>query len=146
ATEETWPPNRVSGFRVWWDDGGAVLFLDTVWNDQPQQDDEMRIWFTKAHTVQNLDSASSTTVLPAHESMLVRGAAGLACLGRASDLNETAANMAVSTPNYAALGNLFLNDPQTGYYPWLYALRTQGQVRGQPIATGWRLDKWDLGD
>src|SRR5262245_45949734 len=28
ASTETWPPNRVQGFRLWWDDASPVLFLD----------------------------------------------------------------------------------------------------------------------
>lgn len=133
------------GFRVWWDDGAPVLFLNTVPNSQQQAGDELRIWYTKAHTIQNLDSASTTTPLPSHEYMLVRGAAGLACLGRAADLNETATNMAVSTPNYAALANKFLfgDKLNLGFYAWLDLLRSQGQVRGEPFASGWQLDKWD---
>jgi len=145
ASQETWTPNRVRGWRLWWDDGAPVLFLDAWDGDQPQQNDELRLWYTKVHTIQNLDSASMTTVLGSHESMLVRGAAGLACLGRSADINETAANMAVSTPNYAALANLFLNDAQTGFYPWLYALRSQGQGRSEPFGEGQQLDKWDVG-
>lgn len=142
ATSETWPPNRVRGFRLWWDDASPVLFLDLDDGEQPQQDDEMRIWYTKPHTIQNLDSADSTTV-GEHESLIVRGAAGLACLGRAADVNETAVNMAVSTPNYAALANRYLNQMDFGFYPRLYTIRSQSKARGRAFASGWNLDKWE---
>lgn len=146
ASDETWPRFDPLGWRVWWDDGQAVLFLNTRNQTQPQADDEIRVFYTKVHTIQNLDAASSTTVHPAHEFMIVRGAAGLACIGRAADLNETSSNMAVSTPNYAALGKLFLfgDEFDLGFYPWLALLRTQGQVRGDAFPrAGWKLDKYD---
>lgn len=148
ATSETWPPNRVRGFRLWWDDASPVLFLDLddgasgVHSSEPQGDDEIRIWYTKPHTIQNLDSASTTTV-GEHESLIVRGAAGLACLGRAADVNETAVNMAVSTPNYAALANRFLNQMDFGFYPRLYVLRSQSKARGRAFSDGWKLDKYE---
>ncbi|HEX9596946.1 MAG TPA: hypothetical protein VF982_08725, partial [Anaerolineales bacterium] len=45
ASSETWPPNKVRGFRLWWDDAQPVLFLDILGGSQPQQEDEMRIWY-----------------------------------------------------------------------------------------------------
>lgn len=146
ATSETWPPNIVGGYRLWWDDGSPVLFLDVLDGAEPQEDEEIRIWYTKAHTIQNLDSGAVTTPLPAHEQMIVRGAVGLCCLGRAADLNETAVNMAVSTPNYAAMANLFLRAPGMGFYPWLDWLRGQSQVRGRAWGSGWTMDKWENQD
>lgn len=141
ATTETWPPNRVRGFTLWWDDSNPLLFLYLDNGPEPQQDEEIRIWYTTPHTIQNLDSASVTTV-GEHESLIVRGAAGLACLGRATDVNETAVNMAVSTPNYAALANRLLNQRDYGFYPRLWALRSQAKARGRAFADGWALDKW----
>jgi hypothetical protein len=143
---EVWPPQRVRGFRVWWDDAQPVLFLPDVIGSQPQTGDELRIFYTVPHTIQNLDSASITSIPAHHESHLCRGAAGLCALARAVDLNETATNMAVSTPNYAALANLYLNDPYFGFMPFLDTLRAQSNVRGEPFLSGWRMDKWDVRD
>lgn len=109
ATVETWPPNRVSGFRVDRDDDQPVL-LETVDGSQPQQDDELRLWYSTVRTVQNLDSASVTTIPTDHESWLVLGAAGYAAFARATDLAETAGVSAVSTPNLAALGSRWLKE------------------------------------
>jgi hypothetical protein len=147
--DEVWPTEKPVGFRLWWDDGSPVLFLTHLYGTQPQADDEMRIFYTASHTIQNLDSASSTTPIASHEFMIVRGAAGLACLGRGVDLNETAANMAVSTPNYAALARLFLQNGRPelapiGFYPWLAQIRSLAQNRGDAYArVGWRMDKYD---
>lgn len=146
ASAEKWPRFDPPGWRVWWDDGSPVLFLNGRTSVQPQQGNEMHIFYTRAHTIQNLDAAAATTPLPTHEFMLVRGAAGLVCLARAADLNETSSNMAVSTPNYAALGKLLLfgNELDLGFYPWLALLRSQGQVGGEPFPrAGWLLDKYD---
>lgn len=143
TADEIFPPLRPRGFRLLWDDSSPILFLNAADGAQPQSGDEIRILYTKPHTIQNLDSASATTPHAAHEPMLVRGAAGLAMLGRAADLNETALNMAVSTPNYAALANRFLNQSDFGFYPWLYILRSGAQVRGEPFGYGWTLDRFD---
>lgn len=138
---EQWPPNRVRGFRLWWDDAQPVLFLDLLRGAQPQANDNLRLWYTALQTIQDLDGADATTV--ADESLLVRGAAGLCCLARSVDLNETPQNMAVSTPNYGALADFYLNQERFGFYPRLDALRAQAQVRGPAFGAGWQLDKWD---
>ncbi len=80
-----WPPNRVRGFRVWWDDAQPVLFLESVAGAQPRAGDEVRLWYTRAHTVQNLDSGAVTTLPAHHESGLVTGAAGYAALSENVD-------------------------------------------------------------
>lgn len=142
ATTETWPPNRVQGFRVWWDDDSPVLFLETVEGDQPQLNDELRLWYSAVRTVQNLDSASVTTILTDHESWLVLGAAGHAAFARSTDLAETAGVSAVSTPNLAALGSRWLKEFRSN----LDTLRgggAQGGPGGPVFAPGWRIDKWD---
>lgn len=145
TADEVFPTPKPRGFRVWWDDARPVLFLNDQLGDQPQQDDEVRIFYTIPHTIQNLDSADATTIPAIHESALCRGAAGFCCLARSADLNETASNMAISTPNYAALASMYLNNPYTGFLPFLDSLRQQAQVQGEPFAqTGWRMDKWDV--
>src|SRR3989304_9242805 len=45
ASAETWPPNRVKGWRLWWDDARPVLFLDTIDQSEPQTEDEVRVWY-----------------------------------------------------------------------------------------------------
>ena len=110
ATTETWPPNRVRGWRLYWDDLQPVLYLETEDDAQPQLNDELRLWYSKIRTIQNLDSASITTVQAEHESWLVLGAAGHAAFARATDLAETVGVSAVSTPNLAALGSRWLKE------------------------------------
>ncbi len=145
---EVFPPQRPRGFRLWWDDGAPVLFLTPnpstgAGGAQPQANDELRIFYTKPHTIQNLDAGDVTTLPAPHESLIVRGAAGFACLARSVNLNETASNMAVSTPNYAALAEIYLNDISAGFLTILDQLRAQSNVRGEPFGAGWTMDKWE---
>jgi len=142
ATTSVWPPNRVRGFRVYWDDDQPVLFLETEDDGEPQLDDELRIWYTKIRTIQNLDSASVTTIQAEHESWLVMGAAGYAAFARATDLAETAGVSAVSTPNLAALASRWLRTFRAN----VASLRGQsnpGGPSGPVFGAGWRLDKWE---
>lgn len=140
---EVWPPNRVKGFRVWWDDAQPVLFLDVADGDQPQTDDEVRIFYAKPHTIQDLDGAAVTTIPTDHESLLVMGASGFACFARSQDLAETSGVSAVSTPNYAALASRYVKE----FRKRLDFLRISNSnptgVSGSAFASGWTLDEWD---
>ena len=139
ASSETWPPNKVRGFRLWWDDAQPVLFLDVLSGDQPQQDDEMRIWYSKRQTIQDLDSAAVTTIMLDHESNLVKGAAGHCALSRTVDLIEVA-----GTDLYAiGLLGTWGRAKEREWYTFLEALRKKSARRGLPWGQGWRLDKWD---
>lgn len=143
---EVFPAQKPRGFRLWWDDGAPVLFLTPKDGAQPQANDELRIFYTKPHTIHNLDAGDVTTLPAPHESLLVRGAAGFCCLARSVDLNETTSNMAVSTPNYAALAEIYLNDISAGFLTVLEQLRGQSNVRGEPFGAGWTMDKWERRD
>lgn len=142
ATEETWPPNRVRGYRVWWDLGSPVLFLDITEGGpgQPQLDDELRLWYSKLHTVQNLDSESITTIRPDHESGIVTGAAGYAVLSKALDL----AGQIHIDPDEQKVLQSWANERLGEFAAWLETLRAQSARSGKPWSdTGWQLDKWD---
>jgi hypothetical protein len=139
ATSETWPPNRVTGYQVYWDDARPVLFVHILDGDQPQTDDEMRIWYTARHTIQDLDSASTTTVLAEHESMICTGAAGLAAMSRAMDLMETAGTDLYTIGLMATWGRA----KQREYAAFLKGLKDAGARSGRSWGEGWALDKWD---
>jgi len=51
--------------------------------------------------------------------------------------------MAVSTPNYAALAEIYLNDISSGFLTILEHLKAQSNVRGEPFGAGWKMDKWE---
>lgn len=140
ASSETWPPNRVLGWRLYWDDAQPVLFLDTVDQDQPQQDDEMRIWYTKRQTIDGLDSASATTVQGDHESLLVLGAAGHAAMTRAEDLIEISGTDLYQVGVLATWGNKKIRE----FRSRLVLLQRESSRRGPSfLAPAWYLDKWD---
>lgn len=69
--------------------------------------DVARVFYTKQHTLNGLDGASATTWDARDDLALTLLACGHCCLMRSVDLDETATNMAVSTPNYAALAQMF---------------------------------------
>ena len=139
ATTETWPPNKARGFRLWWDDAQPVLFLEITGGGQPQQDDEMRIWYAKRQAIQDLDAAAVTTVMSDHESSLVKGAAAHCALSRTVDLIE------VAGADLYAIGLLgtWGRAKEREWYTFLETLRKKSARRGVPWGQGWRLDKWD---
>ena len=141
ATQETWPPNRVQGYRLWWDVGQPVLILEIKEGDQPQADDEMRVWYTSKHTIEGLSSAASTTVPAEHESLLVIGAAGMAALSRTEDLVETAGTDLYAVGILGTWGKTKVRDFNTV----LKELRAASARGGQAWGVGWQLDKWDEG-
>ena len=138
-SDEEWPPNRVGGYKIWWDDGQPVLFLLDVLGGQPQLDDEMRIWYTKVQTIQDLDSADVTTLLAQHESGLVGGAAGFAAMSRAVGMIEEAN---VDLYQVSLLG-AWAGGKIKEFYIWIEELRAESARKGGMPSKGWTLDKWD---
>jgi len=144
-TTEIWPPNRVKGFQVWWDDAQPVLFLTEILGDQPQLNDVLRLWYTKPHTIQNLDSAAVTTLPATHEGPLVTGAAGLAAV---SEMIDQAGSIRIDQKEYDTLRN-WSKERLAEFRAWLEVVR-RGRVGskppGGPAGSGWTMDKWDSRD
>lgn len=143
AVNETWPPNRVKGYSVYFDDARPVLVLTSVDQSQPQINDEIRLWHTAPHTISGLASAAVTTLPAEHESLIVRGACGFACLARANDITEDISANKFAVKNYEAQAELYLNHPRLGFYPRLDQLRSTRRSAGQPYASGWKLDDYE---
>jgi hypothetical protein len=139
ATSETWPPNRVTGYRVYWDDARPVLFLDILAGEQPQASDEVRVWYVARHAIQDLDSAAATTLPLEHETMLAIGAAGHAAMSRALDLLETAGTDLYAIGLMATWGRA----RQREYAGFLKGLKEREVRAGRPWGAGWNMDKWD---
>ena len=136
---EAWPPNKVKGFTLWWDDGRPVLFLNVLDGAQPQQDDELRLWYSAAPEVSGL-AGSIVTTLPAwHETLIVAGAAGHAAMSRVADLVETA-----RTDTYAVVVLGTFGRAQLKQFRYDLDQLRSGEARsGAAWGSGWSLDKWD---
>ena len=134
AASETWPPNRVKGWRLIWDNAEPVLFLSSKDSSQPQQNDEIRIWYFKAHTITNLDSESLTTIPHQHERLVCLGAAGFAAASGAIDRAEVIDPDILRKWGYNRLSE-FRRDLEG-----LRASATRNE--GEPYGDGWKLDKW----
>ena len=141
ATEETWPPNRVRGWRVFWDITDPVLHFIQWDGEQPQAGDEARIWYTAKHTIEGLDAEAVTSVSIAHESLIVLGAAGYTALSRATELIETAGIDLYQVGLLGTMGTKYVREFQSK----LEALRKVEARRGPAWGQGWALDKWDSG-
>jgi hypothetical protein len=136
---ETWPPSRLRGWRLNWNGSTPLLFLDMVDGSQPQIDDEIRVWYTKRHTIEDLDAAAATTLPPLHESMIVIGAAGQAGMSRVADLVETS-----DVDMYAvSLLGTWSKGKQREFKAELNSLRDRVARAGASFGSGWKLDKWD---
>lgn len=139
ATSETWPPNKVRGFRLWWDDLQAVLFLEIEEGAQPQTNDEVRVWYDKRQVIQDLDSGDATTIRGDHESLIVLGGAGHAAMSRTIDLIETAGTDLYQVGVLGTWGQRKLRE-----FNSQLKLIQKGRVRTGPSwGAGWGLDKWD---
>lgn len=141
AADETWPPNRVRGWRLWWDDQQPVLFLDITEGAQPQTNEELRLWYSKRQTIQDLDSAATTTLRGDHESIIVLGTAGHAAMMRCVDLIEVAGTDLYQVGLLGTWGQRKLKE----YQAELSNIQKKQTRRGPSWLSGWSMDKWDEG-
>ncbi len=136
-----WPPNQVLQYRVIWAAGTPYLWFASHAGAEPKTGEVVRVRYTTAHTIEDLDSATATTIPDAHISKLVIGAAGyalvFAAIDRATEFNLDAGTV----ENLRISGNAYIKE----FRLWLTALgRAPG---GSPFLEvgGWRLDEWDQG-
>lgn len=135
TTEAYWPPNQVAGWRTWWDDSRMVLFLNTAGAGEPQAGDEVRIWYARQHTIQDLDSADATSLPPGGEGLIVEGAAGFAALSGGINRSEV-----LDLEQVRKWGEIRLQ----AFRAELERIRRrEARSQGQPFGAGWKLDRWD---
>jgi hypothetical protein len=136
---EIWPPNQVRGWRHWVAAGAPKLLLSPLDGAQPQAGDQVRIWYTATHTVQDLDGAAATTVPASHETGLVRGAAGYAAASH--DLDQAGGIHLDPDENKTlrAWSELRLAE----FRAWLGRVRAATRPAGPPYGPGWALDAFD---
>jgi hypothetical protein len=139
SLNEPWPPNRVKGFAVYWDDARPVLYLNSIEGGEPQLDDELRLWYTGSHTIDGLNSATETTIPGEHDSLLVVGATGHAALAHGVDLADTS-----SADMYATgLILVWAQRQLKTFRDALEKIKRSSARAGLPYGSGWKLDKWD---
>jgi hypothetical protein len=139
SLNEPWPPNRVKGFAVYWDDARPVLYLNSIEGGEPQLDDELRLWYIGSHTIDGLNSATETTIPGEHDSLLVVGATGHAALAHGVDLADTS-----SADMYATgLILVWAQRQLKTFRDALEKIKRSSARAGLPYGSGWKLDKWD---
>lgn len=69
SSSPVYPPNWVS-YETW----GDTLFIDS--GSEPQSGDVVRVWYVRLATVEDLDSATGTTLPADAESLLITGSVG----------------------------------------------------------------------
>ena len=84
AADPEHPPNWRTDFELW---PGSILYIAD--DPKPAVNDVARIWFTRTHTLNGLDTASADTILTEHTEILVAGGAAYAAYARARALAET---------------------------------------------------------
>lgn len=82
--------NQTLSWRLWWDDARPVLALRTAGERLPRAGEEIRVWYSTRHTIQDLDGAAASSVRAGHEQLLVSGAGGYAALQRVINNLEVA--------------------------------------------------------
>jgi hypothetical protein len=128
STDPEHPPNW-RDFEVW---PGDVLYIKDP--DEPQSGDVVRIWYTRRHTMNGLDSATSTTFPEDAETLLVIGASGFSAQERVQELEGR------STPTkLREWAQARLREFERGL-KWL-ARRNATLASG--IAPGPTLDRWE---
>jgi hypothetical protein len=139
ASSEAWPPNRVRGWRLWWDDAQPLLFLEIKEGIQPKIDQEVRVWYSKRQTIQNLDAADLTTLRGDHESLIILGGAGHAAMSRTVDLVEVPGTDLYQVGLLGTWGQRKIREFQAT----IRKLERSRARRGRSWGEGWSLDKWD---
>ena len=100
STDPAYPPNWIE-FELW--DDKSVLYLDV--EDCPAVgDDPLRVFYTKLHTLDGLDSEESSSYYVEDEEVLILGATAFAAVQRERYVVDTV-NPSVETPdNWRAWG------------------------------------------
>ena len=85
--EDAQHDSLVSHWFLWWDDAQPIVTVITSDGSMPEEDDEVRIWYEVAHTIDGLSTGTVTSLPDLHESLIVTGAAAFTAmsLGRGHD-------------------------------------------------------------
>lgn len=116
-------------FELW---PGDILFLDT--SSEPQSGEIVRAWYERLHTLNGLDSATTTTFKDDVENLIVVGASGFATQERRQE--EPGRGQATKLREWSEAR---LREFERG----LKALAKRQAARSSGIAPSTPLDRWD---
>jgi hypothetical protein len=136
SSDPEYPPNLRS-FQHWPD--STTIYVDDDY--EPQSGDVVRVFYTKLHTLNGLDSATSTTFPDDDETLIAVGASGYAATSRAVDLTEQV-TLGIMTPQQIrAWGLSQLQNFRSG----LKTIAGRLALRGQAHAELPKLDRYERG-
>ena len=133
ASDPEYPPN-VRPFEHWRDND--ILYLGEY---EGQSGDVARIFYTAVQTVEDLDSATATTLTGPQESILSTGGAGFAASSRSLDLEEQVTLGARVAKEIQAWGEMRLERFRSQVAAEARRLTLAGQSAVELPA----LDRWD---
>jgi hypothetical protein len=128
------PADAWQAWYQYWDAGTPMVALrtDTI----PQVGDKIRLLYIAQNSIEDLNGATSTTIDPRHEGMLVRGSAAYAAKSRAIDRAEGFKNDPKVTTTLSDWGRAELRD----YASELNKLKVRGWS-GLGSGRGWNVDR-----
>lgn len=130
SSDPTHPP-AYRDFEIW---PGNLLYIND--DEEPASGDVVRVWYTRLHTLNGLDSATTTTIPFDAETLIVVGASGFAAQER---VQETEGNFVpVRLREWA---DARLREFDRG----LKAVGRRVAARAAGIALAPALDRWDDG-
>jgi hypothetical protein len=130
--------NLVSHWFLWWDDAQPIVTVVTSDNSMPAENDELRIWYELAQTIDGLGDGTVTSLPELHESMLVLGGAAFAAMSQSSAMMlDTSADMYAAT-----LMATWGRAKEREFRQLLSKLAVQVGRSGQ-ARKGLAMDKWD---
>jgi len=115
----------------------AITFTGTA---VPQAGEHILIRYACRHTIDDLDSATNTSICPGHESAIILGGCGHAMVLRSAGLTESFRTREADSSTLLLLGNEFLER----FRRFLNTLRAATvSTRGPFPPVKWSLDQWD---
>lgn len=103
---------EVQDYDLIWVEGKWQLILGLQFF--PEVGEQMRIWWSGAHTLKELDGAAATSTNPLDDALLALGAAGHTSLMRAAQVLESPVRRPQDAVNLAAQGKDWLREFRLG--------------------------------
>lgn len=136
STDPEYPPEW-RDFEQW---AGPILWVND--GEEPQSGDVVRIFYTAAHTLNGLDSATTTTLPDDQAALVVTGAAGYAAQSHALSIADNINVDGWTAQRFTDYADTQLKTFRAG----LQQLARRHAAHASGIAPAPALDRWDIGD